>query len=171
MTKSKDFKIKIDGDARTHQVGVNGRIFTMPVGSEITVDEGVVDALRNSGASFSVLGEDDGAANAVSVVREDPPLTGGPKVVDGGDTADGPIDEFRAGKVDAKVELGDGSSAEGGVTTNSVAGGEGRSDYSHDTGGPSAPIPGSRDTIATSAQPTDTAAPKKKAAPRKRAAK
>lgn len=170
MTKNKTFKIKIDSDSATHQVGVNGRIFTLPTGSEVTADEGVVDALRNSGANFSIVGEEDSAANAVSVSREDPPLTGGPKVVAGEGEEDEPTNEFRAGG-NADVELGDGSSLEGGVITNGMAGAEGRSDYSHDTGGPSAPTPGSRDTIATSAQPDDTAAPKKKAAPRKRAAK
>lgn len=167
MTKSKDIKITIASDSATHQVGVNGRLFTMPTGSEISVDEGVVDALRNSGASFTINGEDDGAANAVSSVLVDPPLTGGPKVVEGEGAEDGHTDTFRVGDVADDKELGDGVTAEGGSTVATAPGAEGRSDYSHDTGGPSAPIPGSRDTIATSAPAADSGAPKKARAPRK----
>lgn len=161
MTKSKDIKITIDRDSTVNQVGVNGRIFTMPKGSEITVDEGVVDALRNAGAAFTVSDEDDGALNAVSDSRVDPPLTGGPKVELGDAADDGPTDEFRVGNVKDDMELGDGVTAEGGSRGATTPGGEGRSDYNHDTGGASAPTPGSRDTIATSTQPDDSGASKK----------
>lgn len=167
MTKSKDIKITINDDAATRQVGVNGRLFTLPTGGEIAVDEGVADALRNAGIAFTISGEDAGAANAVSTVLEDAPLSGGPKVVVGDTDEDGPRDTFRVGNVADDVELGDGVTAEGGVTAAAAPGGEGRSDYTHDTGGVSAPTPGSRDTIATSAQPTDSAAPKAKRTTRK----
>lgn len=167
MSKSKDLKITIDRDSNVNQVGVNGRIFTLPKGSEITVDEGVVDALRNSGAAFTINGEDDGAANAVSSVLVDAPLSGGPKVTVGDFAVEGDAAEFRVGDIADDVELGDGSSAEGGVSAATVPGGEGRSDFNQDSGGASAPTPGSRDTIATSTPAADTAAPKKAARKRK----
>jgi len=172
MTKSKSCKITIsDSGAATHSVAINGRVFTMPTGSEIEVDDGVMDALRNSGAAFAISGEEDGPDNAVSVSRVDPPLSGGPKVVVGDFAEEGETNRFLAGNVDDDKELGDGLTSGTEISTNSAAGSEGRSDFTHDSGGQSAPNPGSRDTIATSAQPEEDAAPAKRSAGRPKKAK
>lgn len=164
--KSTTIILSDDRFSREHRVGINGRHFNIPVGEEVEVDEGILDVLRNSGAAFTVVGAKDGADNAVSVVRSDPPLSGGPKVVLGDDdTAE--TSSF-AMNVSDNAELGKGEGSSSGA---SVASGDdpSQTDYSHDTGGASAPSPGSRDTIATSAQPAG--APAKKAAAKKAPAK
>ena len=166
MATSKTLKITIDGDrfGAFAGVGVNGRQMRIPTGQEVEVDEGVIDALRNSGASFKISGEEDGALNAVSVSRVDPPLTGGPKVVVGevkGKKADdASVSTFRAGSPSDKKELGDGVTVD--AVTMAPGDNPAATDYSHDTGGTSAPTPGSRDTIATSDQPKPTARKAKK---------
>jgi hypothetical protein len=171
MSKDKTTKITITDDrfGANAGVGVNGRRFIIPTGGEVEVDEGVLDVLRNSGVAFSISDQADGPDNAVSVSRTDPPLSGGPKVVDGAGKEERDIPSFRAGTIDDDVELGEGSSVAGSV---SAAGSNpSATDFSHDTGGASAPTPGSRDTIATSAQPTTDAKPAAKRSTAKRTAK
>ena len=167
MTKKYTIMLSETRYSRTHQIGVNGRHMHIPVGEEVVVDEGILDVLRNSGASFTVVGDKDGAANAVSVSSEDPPLSGGPKVVLGEKDKGADPSSFTM-NVSDNAELGEGEGSSGGAT---VASGDdpSQTDYSHDTGGASAPSPGSRDTIATSAQPAE--APAKKAAAKKAPAK
>lgn len=101
-------KITITDDrfGREAGVGINGRHFRLPVGQEVEVDEGVMDALRNSGTGFTISDEKDGAGNAVTVAGPDPALTGGPKVVVGETDKDAEADRYELGDVDDDRELG-----------------------------------------------------------------
>lgn len=159
-------KITITDDRREVPLGVNGAFFRLPTGTEIDADEGIMSGLRDAGVNFHISGKKDGADNAVSTIAQDPPLTGGPKVVAGDDADEGGTPSFKAGNVSAKTELGEGSSAQSSQSELAAGSDPSKPDFTQDTGGPSAPTPGSRDTIATSAP-----APAKKTATKRRSAK
>lgn len=161
-------KIKITDDRHTVRLGVNGVFFDLPTGTDIDADEGVMSGLRDAGVAFSVEGATEGELNAVSTIASDPPLSGGPKVVAGDNAGEGELATFKVGDVADDKELGDGVTA--GSMQSAETGGRQGTDFNQDTGGVSAPTPGSRDTIATSA-PTPAARGKAKPATKRRSAK